>query len=132
MTEDYQSMILTPDQHVRSCYINTFWYRVIVRFLKGLDLLFITLSLHFFLSWMSSLSISSSTISASTFSNHVFHGLPTCLLACCFLHTPLTLASGGSDLPTCCPPASSVITLARSSHKSRGDNVVHMLVQLKI
>ena len=46
----------------------------------GLYFLFITYRLHFFLSWISSLSISSSARSASRFSNHVFLGLPTGLL----------------------------------------------------
>ena len=59
---------------------------------------------------------------------------------CCCLPIPITLASGGggSDLPACGPPASfsvqlasSAVTLAGSVHKSRGDNVVRMWVQLK-
>ena len=58
------------------------YYRFIVRFPIGLDFLFITFTflLHLLLSWTSSLSISSSAISASTLSNHVFLGLPTSLL----------------------------------------------------
>ena len=56
------------------------YIRFIVHFPIGLDLLFITFSLHFFLSWTSSLSISSSAISASTHSNHVLLGLPIGLL----------------------------------------------------
>ena len=48
-------------------------------FRRSLDFLFITFLLHFFLSWTSSLSISSSAISASTLSNHVLC-LPTGLL----------------------------------------------------
>ena len=51
----------------------------------------------------------------------------------------MALASGESDLPACVPPASfsvhqasRVVTPAGGVHKSRGDNVVHMLVQLKI
>ena len=58
------------------------YYRFIVRFPIGLDFLFITFTflLHFLLSWTSFLSISCSAISASTLSNHVFHGLPTGLL----------------------------------------------------
>ena len=55
-------------------------YRFIVRFPIGLDFLLIALFLHIFLSWTSSLSISSSFISASTLSNHVLLGLPTGLL----------------------------------------------------
>ena len=55
-----------------SCLIIGCYYRFVVRFPIWLDFLFITFRLHFFLSWMSSLSISSSDISASTFSNHVF------------------------------------------------------------
>ena len=47
------------------------------RFQMGLDFLFITFIFHIFLSCMSSLSISISVISASTFSTHVFVGLPT-------------------------------------------------------
>ena len=55
------------------------YYRFIVRFPIGLDFFFITFTflLHFFLSWTSSLSISSSAIPASTLSNHVSPGLPT-------------------------------------------------------
>ena len=58
------------------------YYQFIVRFLIWLDFLFITFTflLHLLLSWTSSLSISSSAISASTLSNHVFLGLPTGLL----------------------------------------------------
>ena len=51
----------------------------------------------------------------------------------------MTLAIGGeSDVPACGPPASfsahlasSAVTPAGSVHKSRGDNVVRMWVQLK-
>ena len=58
---------------------------------------------------------------------------------CCCLPTPMKLASGGeSDVPACGPPASfsvhlvsSAVTPAGSVHKSRGDNVVCMWVQLK-
>ena len=58
---------------------------------------------------------------------------------CCCLPTPITLASGGeSDVPACGKPASfsvhlasSAVTLAGSVHKSRGDNVVRMWVQVK-
>ena len=58
---------------------------------------------------------------------------------CCCLPTPMALASGGeSDVPACGPPASfsvhlasSAVTPAGSVHKSRGDNVVRMWVQLK-
>ena len=56
------------------------YYRFIVRFPMGLGFLFITFLLHFFLSWTSSLLMSSSAISASTLSNHVLLGLPTGLL----------------------------------------------------
>ena len=60
------------------------------------------------------------------------------LMSCC-LPTPMALASGGeSDVPACGPPASfsvhlasSAVTPAGSVHKSRGDNVVRMWVQLK-
>ena len=59
--------------------------------------------------------------------------------SCCCLPSPMTLASGGeSDVPACGPPASfsvhlasSAVTSAGSVHKSRGDNVVRMWVQLK-
>ena len=60
---------------------------------------------------------------------------------CCFLPTPMTLASGGggvSDVPACGPPASfsvhlasSAVTPAGSIHKSRGNNMVRMWVKLK-
>ena len=53
------------------------YYRFIVRFPIRLDFLFITFLLHLFMSWTSSLSISSYAISASTLSNHVLLGLPT-------------------------------------------------------
>ena len=56
------------------------FYLFIVRFPIGLDFLFMTFLLHFFLSLTSSLSISSSAISASTLSNHVLLHLPTGLL----------------------------------------------------
>ena len=58
------------------------YYWFIVRFPIGLDFLFITFTFlrHLLISWTSSLSISSSAISASTLSNHVFLGLPTGLL----------------------------------------------------
>ena len=49
-------------------------------FLIVLDFLFITFLLYCFLSWTSSLLISSSAISASTLSNHVLLVLPTGLL----------------------------------------------------
>ena len=47
------------------------YYRFIVRFTKGLELLFITFLPQFFLAQMSSLSISSSATYSSTFSNHI-------------------------------------------------------------
>ena len=50
----------------------------------------------------------------------------------------MTLSGGEYDLPACGPPASfsvhlaiSALTLAGSVHKSRGDNVVRMWMQLK-
>ena len=66
-------------------------------------------------------------------------GLYEVPLCCCCLPTPMALASGGeSDVPACGPPASfsvhlasSAVTPAGSVHKSRGDNVVRMWVQLK-
>ena len=56
--------------------------------------------------------------------------------ACCCLPTPMTLASGGSPMfPLVVHQpaylASSAVTPAGSVHKSRGDNVVRMWVQLK-
>ena len=56
------------------------YYRFTVHFPLRFDFLFITYFLHFFLSWTSSLSITSSAISASTLYNHVLLGLPTGLL----------------------------------------------------
>ena len=63
------------------------------------------------------------------------------LLICCCLPTPMTLASGGGgepDVPDCGPPASFSLYLASSTahptgcvHKSRGNNVARMWVQLK-
>ena len=45
-------------------YFTYYYYQVIFRFPIGLDFLFITFFLHFFLAWTSSLSISSFAISA--------------------------------------------------------------------
>ena len=61
------------------------YYRFIVSFPIGLDFFFITFTflLHFLVSWISSLSISSSAISASTLSNHVFQPV-----FCLQLYTP--------------------------------------------
>ena len=56
------------------------YYRFIVCFPIGLDFLFITFYLHFFLSWISSLSNSNSAISASTLYNYVLLGFPNGLL----------------------------------------------------
>ena len=53
----------------------------------------------------------------------------TLFCLCCCLPTPLLV--GESDLPACGPPASSAIILAGSVHRSMGDNVVRMRVQLK-
>ena len=52
-------------------YIFFIYYRFIVRIPIVLDFFFTTSLLHLFLSWSSSLSISSSSISASTLFNHV-------------------------------------------------------------
>ena len=55
--------------------------------------------------------------------------LPT---PCCCLPTPMTLSSGRIPIfPLVVHLASSAVTRAGSVHKSRGDNVVHMWVQLK-
>ena len=78
------------------------YYRFIVRFPIGLDFLF-TFLLHLLLSWKSSLSISSSAISASTLSNHVFLGLPTVLLDSIlhtFLHPVLITFSHHMSIPS--------------------------------
>ena len=56
------------------------YYRFIVRFPIGLDFLFIILFPHFFLSWRSSLLISSSAMFTSTLPKHVFLGRPTGIL----------------------------------------------------
>ena len=69
-----------------TCISYYIYYRFIVRFPIGLDFLFTTFLLHFLLSWTSSLSISSSAISTSTLSNHVFHGIRTGLLPSNLLH----------------------------------------------
>ena len=62
------------------------------------------------------------------------------VICCCCLPTSMTLASGGgeSDVPACGLPASfsnnlasSAVTSAGSVHKSRGDHVVRMWVQLR-
>ena len=95
-------------------YVFKYYIIFIVRFPIGLVVLFITFFLHFFLSWTSSLSISSFAISTSTFSNHVL-GLPTGVLPCCCLPTPMILAGGGSHLPACGLPASFSVHLATSA-----------------
>ena len=51
--------------------ISLIYYRFIVRFTIGLEFLFITLLLQFFVAQMSSLSMSWSAIYSSTFSNHI-------------------------------------------------------------
>ena len=52
--------------------ISLIYYRFIVRFTIGLELLFITFLLQFFLTQMSSLSISSSATYSSTFFKHIY------------------------------------------------------------
>ena len=85
-----------------SCiYIYIIYYRFIVRFLIGLDFLFITFLLHFLLSWTSSLSISCSAISASTLSNHVFLDLPTGLLPSTLYSIHFFTQSSSPFLITC-------------------------------
>ena len=55
-----------------------------------------------------------------------------CVAASSCLPTPMTLASGGSPMfPLMVHLASSAVTQAGSVHKSRGDNVVRIWVQLK-
>ena len=60
--------------------VTLYIYRFIVRFPIGLEFLFITLFLHFFMSWTSSLPISNYAMSASTLSNHILLGRPIDLL----------------------------------------------------
>ena len=80
------------------------YYRFTVRFPIGLDFLFITFTflLHLLLPWTSSLSISSSAISASTLSNHVFLGLPTGLLPST-LYSIHFFSQSSSPFPITCP-----------------------------
>ena len=52
--------------------ISFIYYRFIVQFTIGLEFLFITFLLQFFLAHMSSLSISSSATYSSTFSSHIY------------------------------------------------------------
>ena len=69
----------------------------------------------------------------------VFRYADVVCLGCCCLPTPLTLVCGGEpDHPVSGPPASLSLHLASSSiipagsvHKSRGDNVMRMWMQLK-
>ena len=84
-------------------YIYYIYYRFIVRFPIGLDFLFITFTilLHLLLSWTSSLSISSSAISTSTLSNHVFLGLPTGLLPSTLYSIHFFTQSSSPFLITC-------------------------------
>ena len=79
------------------------YYRFIVRFPVGLDFLFITFTflLHSLLSWTSSLSISSSAISTSTLSNHVFLDLPTGPLPSTLYYIHLFTQSSSPFLITC-------------------------------
>ena len=79
------------------------YYRFIVRFPIVLDFLFITSTflLHLLLSWTSSLSISSSAISASTLSNHVFLGHPTDLLPSTLYSIHFFTQSSSPFLITC-------------------------------
>ena len=52
--------------------ISLIYYRFIVKLTIGLEFLFITFILQFYLTQMSFLSISSSAIYSSTFSNHIY------------------------------------------------------------
>ena len=92
-----ETIILPIQEHL---YI---YYRFIVRFPIGLDILFITFTflLHLLLSWTSSLSISSSAIPASTLSNHVFLGLPTGLLPSTLYSIHFFTQSSSPFLITC-------------------------------
>ena len=83
--------------------ISHLYCRFIVRFPIGLDFLFITFTilLHVLLSWTSSLSISSSAISTSTLSNHVFLGLPTSLLPSTLYSIHFFTQSSSPFLITC-------------------------------
>ena len=65
----------------------------------------------------------------------ICYNIDSCCCCCC-LPTPMALASGGSQMfPLVVHQpaylASSAVTPAGSVHKSRGDNEVRMLVQLK-
>ena len=84
-------------------FLEIIYYRFIVRFPIGLDFLVITFTfpLHLLLSWTSSLSISSSAISASTLSNHVFPGLPTGLLPSTLYSIHFFAQSSSPFLITC-------------------------------
>ena len=80
--------IETVISQVGALYIYIYiYYRFMVCFPIGLDFLFITFLLHFFMSWTSSLLISSSAIFASTLSNHVLLGLPTGILPSILLNS---------------------------------------------
>ena len=85
------------------------YYRFIVRFPIGLDLLFITFTflLHLLLSWTSSLSISSLAISASTLCKHVFLGLPAGLLPSTLYSIHFFTQSSSPFLITCPIPSHS-------------------------
>ena len=83
----------TSYYNITPSYLCELYYRFIGRFPIGFDFLLITFFPHLFLAWTSSLSISSSAISASTLSNHVLDR-PTGSSAFnfilhTFLHSPL-------------------------------------------
>ena len=96
--ENYVGNVWQPPTISKTSII---YYRFIVRFPIGLDFLFVTFLLHLLISWTSSLSISSSAISASTLSNHVFLGLPTGLLPSTLYFIHFFTQSSSPFLITC-------------------------------
>ena len=89
--------------------ISLIYYRFIVRFTIGLELLFIPFLLKFFLAQMSSLSISSSATYSSTFSNHIYVSIDRCnigIFESCYASRVCIESTAGWCCHRCYPPGS--------------------------
>ena len=87
--------------YLRLFLVFIIYYRFIVRFPIEMNFLFTTFHLHFFLSWTSSLLISSSAISASTVSNYALLDPPTGLLPSTLYSIHFFTQSSSPFLITC-------------------------------
>ena len=131
--------------HFQLCIILFFWLLYILTYVPLFLLLFdIFYMIPFFHSYHAPIFHTLTFICMCRHQESQFlHGCSFCcislfILCCCCLPTSMTLASGGIRCPRMWSTssfsvhlASSAVTPAGSTHKSRGDNVVRMRVQLK-